>query len=196
MSSFFNISDFEARLAEFDALRPADRVERGVMDRIQPAYADEWPSQLHPNVRSALVGTGTPQPYQHQAEAITKALSGADVVMESPTASGKTLAFTVPMLHALKESPGSHAMMIYPMKALAFDQREQIRQICKPLGIESWPYDGDTGNEEKGAIRQQPPQILLTNPEYLNMSFLGQREAWDKTSDGAKFLRNLRRLLR
>ncbi|MXY21843.1 MAG: DEAD/DEAH box helicase [Dehalococcoidia bacterium] len=192
MSSFFNINDFEARLTEFDALRPADRIERNVLDRIQPAHADEWPSQLHPHVRRALVSVGIAQPYQHQADAITKALSGADVVMESPTASGKTLAFSVPMLHALKESPGSHAMMIYPMKALAFDQREQIRQLCKPLGIESWPYDGDTGDEEKRAMRQWPPHILLTNPEYLNMSFLGQREAWDKTQGGHKFLLNLR----
>ena len=192
MSSFFNINDFEARLTEFDALRPADRIERGELDRIQPAYADEWPSQLQPDVRHALVGAGISQPYQHQADAITKALSGTDVVMESPTASGKTLSFTVPMLHALKESPGSHAMMIYPMKALAFDQREQIRQLCKPLGIESWPYDGDTGDEEKRAMREWPPHILLTNPEYLNMSFLGQRDAWDKTQGGHKFLRNLR----
>ena len=83
-------------------------------------------------------------------------------------------------------------MMIYPMKALAFDQREQIRRLSQPLGIESWPYDGDTGEEAKGWLRQQPPKILLTNPEYLNMSFLGARESWDRHSEGAKFLRNLR----
>ena len=149
-----------------------------------------------------------PAPYQHQTDAIVKTLSGADVVMESPTASGKTLAFVAPMLHLLKETPGSHAMMIYPMKALAFDQREQVLQICQPLGVESWPYDGDTDgsdlndgnnawfNEQNGSvkaqIRQQPPHILLTNPEYLNMSFLGSRESWDKHEMGAKFLRNLR----
>ena len=61
--------------------------------------------------------------------------------------------------------------MIYPMKALAFDQREQ--KFCEPLGIESWPYDGDTLDEHKSAMRIAPPDILLTNPEYLNMSFLG-----------------------
>ena len=112
--------------------------------------------------------------------------------MESPTASGKTLAFTAPMLHALKQEAGSHAMMIYPMKALAFDQREQIRQVCQPLGIESWPYDGDTGEDIRAVLRQRPSHILLTNPEYLNMSFLGSREAWNKTEEGARFLRSLR----
>ena len=187
-----NTDRFLARLKDFDALREFDTINRGTVDRIKPDHADEWPTQLNPAVRNALVRTGIPQPYQHQADAITKSLSGADVVMESPTASGKTLAFTAPMLHSLKQNPGSHAMMIYPMKALAFDQREQIRQICQPLGIESWPYDGDTGEECRGWLRQSPPDILLTNPEYLNMSFLGSRESWSKHSEGAKFLRNLR----
>lgn len=187
-----DVDRFLDRLTEFDAIREADTINRGTVDRIMPTHADEWPRRLNPTVRDALVRSGITQPYQHQAAAIIKALSGADVVMESPTASGKTLAFAAPMLHSLKENPGSHAMMIYPMKALAFDQREQIRQICRPLGIESWPYDGDTGEEHRGWLRQQPPQILLTNPEYLNMSFLGSRESWDKHSEGARFLRTLR----
>ena len=187
-----NIQRFEARLKEFDALRDSDRIERGQLDRIQPQYADAWPAELNPAVRKALADAGIPQPYQHQANAIAKALSGADVVMESPTASGKTLAFTAPMLHALKQNPGSHALMIYPMKALAFDQREQIRQICHPIRVESWPYDGDTPDDIKSCLRENPSHILLTNPEYLNMSFLGQKEAWDKHPNGANFLRNLR----
>ena len=187
-----DIGRFLERLREFDAIRESDTINRGTVDRIKPTHADEWPRQLNPAVRGALVAAGIPQPYQHQAEAINKALTGADVVMESPTASGKTLAFTAPMLHLLKQDPGSHAMMIYPMKALAFDQREQIRRICQPLGIDSWPYDGDTGEEAKGWLRQQPSQILLTNPEYLNMSFLGSRESWDRHPEGAKFLRTLR----
>ena len=182
-----NIESFEARLKEFDALRDTDRIERGELDRIQPQYADAWPAELNPAVRKALVDAGIPRPYQHQADAIAKALSGADVVMESPTASGKTLAFTAPMLHALKQNPGSHALMIYPMKALAFDQYYQIRQICQPLGIESWTYDGDAPEHEKRVISENPTRILLTNPEYLNMSFLGWRSAWNP-----QFLQNLR----
>ena len=181
-----------SKLREFDALRDSDTINLGMVERIQPAHANEWPAQLRPEVRNALIQAGIESPYQHQFDAITRSLSGSDVVMESPTASGKTLSFTAPMLHALKDNPGSHAMMIYPMKALAFDQREQIRRICKPLGIDSWPYDGDTGDEEKQLLRQHPSHILLTNPEYLNMSFLGSRESWGRHTEGAKFLRNLR----
>ena len=180
------------KLVQFDALRDADTISRGCVERIQPAYADGWPATLDLRIRESLVAEGISRPYVHQAEAISKALGGADVVMESPTASGKTLSFVAPMLQALEQEPGSHAMMIYPMKALAFDQREQIRQICKPLGIESWPYDGDTGEEIRAVIREHPPHILLTNPEYLNMSFLGSRESWDKHPEGAKYLRSLR----
>ena len=187
-----DIDRFVDKLREFDALRDADSVNRGCLDRIQPAFADEWPTILNPQVRDSLVSAGIPRTYHHQAEAIARSLSGSDVVMESPTASGKTLSFTAPMLHALKQEPGSHAMMIYPMKALAFDQREQIRQICQPLGIESWPYDGDTGEDVRAVLRENPSHILLTNPEYLNMSFLGSRESWNRHTEGAKFLRSLR----
>ena len=208
MTSILTVRDNLARLTEFDALRSSDTIHRDVVGRISPIYSQTWPSKLNPAIRNALIQAGFRQPYKHQAAAITEALNGSDVVMETPTASGKTLAFTAPMLHVLKQNPGSHAMMIYPMKALAFDQREQIRQICQPLGIESWPYDGDTDGSAlndsqqiwsqerrestKAQIRQSPPHILLTNPEYLNMSFLGNRGAWDKSTDGAKFLRKLR----
>ncbi len=202
-----NVDHLISKLKEFDALRDADTIREGEVDRIQPAYANEWPALLNASVREAMVNSGVARPYQNQVDAIVKALSGSDVVMESPTASGKTLAFTAPMLHVLKENPGSHAMMIYPMKALAFDQRTQIRRVCEPLGIESWPYDGDTDGSDlndsntawfdaqrgsiKAQLRQQPPHILLTNPEYLNMSFLGSRESWEKHEMGAAFLRNL-----
>ncbi len=182
----FDIDRFRARLSEFDALRAGDEIHTGTLGRVQPQNADEWPAQLDSSVCDALIGAGISQPYQHQYDAIAKSLSGADVVMESPTASGKTLAFTAPMLHSLVRNEGSHALMIYPMKALAFDQRTQIEQLCQPLDINSWPYDGDTPDDVKKMLRDHPPQILLTNPEYLNMSFLGWRELW------ANFLRDLR----
>ena len=178
------IDNFVTKLREFDALRD-DEIQMDTVESIEPQYADEWPSELDSSVRNALINAGIPRPYQHQTDAISKSLSGADVVLESPTASGKTLAFTAPMLHSLVRNEGSHALMIYPMKALAFDQREQIEQLCQPLSIESFPYDGDTDKEHRELLRHYPIPILLTNPEYLNMSFLGHRDSWDS------FLRKL-----
>ena len=181
-----NIEKFKTQLREFDALRDDDEIQTGTVECIQPQYVQEWPSELHPSVSNALIRAGITSPYKHQAEAISKSLNGADIVLESPTASGKTLAFAAPMLDALVSNPGSHALMIYPMKALAFDQREQIEKLCEPLRIESFPYDGDTDKEHRNLLRKHPIPILLTNPEYLNMSFLAYKEQWEG------FLRNLR----
>ncbi|MCY3691587.1 MAG: DEAD/DEAH box helicase, partial [Chloroflexota bacterium] len=181
-----DIGNITAQLTERDALRDSDTIKTGVVERIQPQHADSWPTQLDSYVRDAMASVGISQPYQHQADAIARSLDGVDVVMESPTASGKTLAFTAPMLHSLVRNEGAHALMIYPMKALAFDQREQIRQVCEPMSVESWPYDGDTPDDIKKMLRDNPPHILLTNPEYLNMSFLAWAGLWEN------FLRNLR----
>lgn len=183
-----DIERLKDQLKEFDALRDDDTMRTGTVERIEPQYADGWPAQLDLSIRDALCDVGVPRPYQHQADAISRVLEGVDVVLESPTASGKTLAFTVPMLDSLVCNPGSHALMIYPMKALAFDQRSQIDQICEPLSVESWPYDGDTPEDIKKVLRSEAPQILLTNPEYLNMSFLGWREQWENYLRGLRYV--------
>ena len=180
------------RLREFDALRQNDNIRQGSQDRIEPDYAAAWPDRIHPNIVTALGKLGRPRPYQHQADAIDQSMDGVDVVMESPTASGKTLAFAVPMLDTLLRDGTAHALLLYPTKALALDQRGAIHEICEALEggrkVESWPYDGNVREEERAAIRQQPPAMLMTNPEYLNRSFLAHREQWEQNG----FLRGLK----
>ena len=181
-----------ARLKEFDALCDGDKIERGSVERIQPEYADSWPADIHPSIIEALEALGRPRPYKHQAEAIERSLSGADVVMESPTASGKTLAFAVPMLDALVRDPKAHALLVYPTKALALDQREAIHDLCDKLSgvrkIESSPYDGNTPTDQRAAILKTPRAVLMTNPELLNLSFLMNRAKWERNG----FLRGLK----
>ena len=160
-------------------MRSADRIQQEVLDPVEPEYADSWPVEIHSSLRNELIQSGIKTPYKHQSDAIRKSLEGNDVVLESPTASGKTLAFTVPMVDSLLRKPDSHALMIYPMKALAFDQREQLRKLCDPFDIDSWPYDGDVDQEHRRLLRNNPPRILLTNPELLSMSFLAYREQWE-----------------
>ena len=172
----------ERRLMELDALRDSDSIQSDSVDRIEPQYADGWPALLSPQVRQAAEKAGIERLYRHQYEAIEKSLSGKDVVMESPTASGKTLAFTLPMLHALKEEPNTHALMIYPMKALALDQLQQLWKMTAPMGLDAFTYDGDTGAELREELRRNELEfdILLTNPEYLNRSFLLYKDKWEK----------------
>ena len=182
-----DIAEFRKNLIENNALCDGDEIKTETVTRISPQYAAEFPSQLHSSVRDALIESGITQLYQHQAEAIELSLSGTDVILESPTASGKTLAFTAPMLDSLVRNTQARALMIYPMKALALDQRSQIQDFCDLLSIESSPYDGDTDSEHKDLLAANPPGILLTNPEYLNESFLAWPKRWDDS-----FLRHLR----
>ena len=119
-----------------------------------------------------------------------QALQGANVVLQAPTASGKTLAFQIPMLESLCQ-PGVHALMLYPTKALALDQREQLTRLTSAMPgteIDSWWYDGDTDHEHRTVLRKNPPPILITNPDMLHNSFLGHSEQWSKFYRGLKWV--------
>ena len=186
-----SFDDLIRHLRDLDALRDDDTVHTGSLDSIRPEVLPDWPPEVHPEVRTKLASIGLQHPYQHQYDAVQQSIAGQHVVLESPTASGKTLAFTVPMLDALYRSPRGHALLIYPMKALAFDQQNQLAELGKSLEVESWPYDGDTPDHEKEVLRGRPCHALLTTPDYLNMAFLGHKEQWINNG----FLPNLRHVV-
>ena len=165
-------------------------MSQATLNAIAPTYADSSVfGLLSPALVTALRQAGISRLFQHQAEAIVKAANGNNVVLQAPTASGKSLAFQVPMLEALAVDSNAHALMIYPNKALALDQRDQLMNLVKHIPgrrIDSWWYDGDTERETRGLLRQEPPSILITNPEMLNYSFLGNADLWEQ------FLQNLK----
>ncbi len=186
-------------LREFDALRDQknqtkpDHVELRKITRCAPAYASgDVYQDLPQSIQSALHASGITALYEHQADAIRHAVAGENVVLESPTASGKTLCFLIPMVMSLLEEPQSHGLLLYPMKALSNDQRRQIRGFVKHLGnrgrdLSPWMFDGDTPTEHRRWLKQDPPAMLLTNPEMLHLSFLGWSEQWEE-----RLLRRLR----
>lgn len=92
MNHDFEADRFLVKLTDFDALRQGDTIKTGVLDRIEPSYAQEWSVQLNPKVRDAMVAAGISVPSRHQADAIGLALTGDDVVIESPTAKGMDIA--------------------------------------------------------------------------------------------------------
>lgn len=184
----FDIDILKENLERFEALRDTDEIQTGSVDNIEPQYVKNWSLDLCQPVKDALHKAGIDKLYKHQVDAIRKSLSGVDVVLSSPTASGKTLAFTVPMLDALVRNRGSHALLIYPMKALAFDQRAQIEALGSFLSIEVETCDGDTSAKRKRELKENPPQILLTNPEGLNINFLGWRDHWETVLKNLKYL--------
>lgn len=180
-----------ATLRRFDALRDGEAGKDAVHQRSLPAVAPTYAEAsffdgLAPVTVEALRRSGIDRMYRHQTAAIQHALDGANVVLQAPTASGKTLAFQVPMLQSLRE-PGTHALMIYPNKALALDQRDQLMKISGP-DIESWWYDGDVDHEQRRAIRTTPPSILITNPDMLHSSFLGHADKWGMFYPGLRWV--------
>ena len=179
------MDDLLKALREFDALRDGqmgdDVVSRRVLGSIAPEYAPGDPGEgLGQRLKAALAELGITRLYRHQADAVAQALAGSNIVLQAPTAGGKTLAFQLPMLEALCE-PGAHALMLYPTKALALDQREQLTRLTGAMPgpeIDSWWYDGDTDREHRTLLRKSPPPILITNPDMLHNSFLGHSEQW------------------
>ena len=189
------MDDLLEALREFGALRDGhfgnDAVRQRSLPAIKPVYADASAiGRLPSRMQGALRSCGIEKLYQHQADAIEHALAGSNVVLQAPTASGKTLAFQIPMLESLKRF-GTHALMVYPNKALALDQREQLLRLTRHMRgsrIESWWYDGDVTSVERKALRDSPPSILITNPDMLHMSFLGHTELWSRFLEGLRWV--------
>ena len=107
--------------------------------------------------------------YEHQCDAINACSDGSNVIITTPTASGKTLAFNIPVLSCLNESSVARALYIYPMKALANDQLASLERMARYTGIEAKPaiYDGDTPQSRRAAIRDHA-RIIITNPYELH----------------------------
>lgn len=189
--NLLTIGDLEERLCSIDALRPAtDGIQSGALPAIEPKFADEaYLSTLSPRLESAVRNMGIQRLYQHQAAAITSILSGDNVVIATPTASGKTLCFNIPITEILTANRNAHALVLHPMKALTNDQRFQLEHLWRSSDhheLRSWVYDGDTPQDHRAVIRKAPPQVIFTNPEMLNMTFLGRYDLW------LGFLRQLR----
>lgn len=174
-------------LYDFDALREGDQISQDIADRVEPTFADTSVfQQINPKIVRALRRQGVNSLYTHQGKAIDEALQGKNIVLEAPTASGKTLSFSIPMMQNLLEDPGGHALMMYPMNAVANDQRDQLAHILESVGLSSAAYNGDTRQSTRKRLRDSPPDILITNPEMLHFTFLGWNKLW------TSFLKNLR----
>jgi len=133
-----------------------------------PSFA-AIPPALHESLHRALRQRGIAQLYTHQVQAVDAALSGQHVVVATPTASGKSLCFHLPVLHALIEDPQATALFIYPTKALSRDQEHNLRELMKDSELSSGAmvYDGDTPADARRAARERC-RVVLTNPDMLH----------------------------
>ncbi|MDX9818569.1 MAG: DEAD/DEAH box helicase, partial [Desulfococcus multivorans] len=141
-------------------------------------------------LRKILTAAGINRLYRHQAAAVDMIRTGRHVVVATPTASGKSLVYNLPVLERILENPDSRALYLFPLKALAQDQ---LRTFSAMLGksdvlkkATGAIYDGDTSAWHRRRIREKPPNVIFTNPEMLHLSLLPYHEKW------AGFLSNIK----
>jgi DEAD/DEAH box helicase domain-containing protein len=163
-----------------------------------------FPAGLDPRLVAALASRGVDQLYTHQAEAIEHALAGRHTVVITPTASGKTLCYNVPVLDAILKDGSSRALYLFPTKALAQDQLAQLQAICETIdsqgtdlvtgsdpgrfsGIGAFTYDGDTPQDARRTIRSRA-HLVLSNPDMLHSGILPHHPRWAKLFENLRYV--------
>ncbi|MFQ5465637.1 MAG: DEAD/DEAH box helicase [Thermodesulfobacteriota bacterium] len=179
-----------------------------------PVYATPEKG-LHEKVSGALAALGIERLYSHQALGIDLARQGENVVVMTPTSSGKSLVYNIPVLESIIEDPEARALYIYPLKGLEQDQLGALRELAGKAGIDAPPapppppgqdppkapraggrrafspgvaeiYDGDVSAYRRQKIRERPPSVVLTNPDMLHLALCAFHSRWEV------FFRNLR----
>ena len=141
----------------------------------------EFPENLDPRVKQTLHERGIDRPYIHQSRAIAAALSGQDFVVVTPTASGKTLCYNVPVLDSILKDESARALYLFPTKALSSDQVAELYSMIERIGadVKAYTYDGDTPASARSAIRQAG-HVVVTNPDMLHQGILPHHAKWVK----------------
>jgi len=160
--------------------------------RYFPAREAQWaefPDWIHVDVAAAYRAKGIERPYTHQAAAAEAVHAAKNVVVVTPTASGKTLCYNLPILHAILENPDTRALYLFPTKALAQDQLAELHDLNQRLenrfGV--YTYDGDTPADARRAIREKG-HIVLTNPDMLHSGILPHHTRWTRLFENLRYI--------
>lgn len=148
----------------------------------QPAQVRAIAGSVTGSMADLLMRLGYDALYTHQFEALSSIAAGRHTVVSTPTASGKTLIYNVPLFEAVARNPQARALYIFPLKALAQDQLATLDQwaaMAGPQGPVAAVYDGDTNAYQRRKIRQKPPNVLFTNPEMVHLSLLAYHDKWE-----------------
>jgi DEAD/DEAH box helicase domain-containing protein len=156
----------------------------------RPARYAPVPDEIDPRLRDALARRGVAQFYSHQAEAIGHVLAGRNVVVTTPTASGKTLCYNVPVLNTILADSSARALFLFPTKALAQDQLAELHELCGAIvggGIAVHTYDGDTPADARRTIRARA-HVVLSNPDMLHAGILPHHPRWARLFENLRFV--------
>jgi len=159
---------------------------------VEAAYAP-FPSGIDQRLRAAFEARGVQQLYTHQAEAFELVARGQQVVVTTPTASGKTLCYNLPVLDRILKNPATRALYLFPTKALAQDQMAELHELVGAIGnvsgdeIGVHTYDGDTPQDARRTIRTRA-HIVLSNPDMVHSGILPHHPRWAKLFENLQFI--------
>jgi len=186
-------------LASGSALDRADTPDEIVtavrrLPAVEAAYAP-FPAGIDPRLRAAFEARGVQQLYTHQAEAFELVAQGKQVVVTTPTASGKTLCYNLPVLDRILKNPATRALYLFPTKALAQDQMAELHELVGAIGkvageenaIGVHTYDGDTPQDARRTIRTKA-HIVLSNPDMVHSGILPHHPRWAKLFENLQFI--------
>jgi DEAD/DEAH box helicase domain-containing protein len=182
------IARFEEWMADPDS--PVRAIRR---QEARPGVFAGYPEALAAPLKQALVSRGIRQLYSHQAAAFDHAAEGRNVVVVTPTASGKTLCYNLPILNRLLAEPAARAMYLFPTKALAEDQLAELQNAVdatgktSPVELRAFTYDGDTPQDARRAIRERA-NVILTNPDMLHAGILPHHTKWAKAFENLRYI--------
>jgi len=147
------------------------------------------PDTIHPNLKKALQERGISELYTHQGTAYELAKQKKSFVAVTPTASGKTLCYNLPVLQSIIEDENSRALYMFPTKALAQDQKSEINEIIEDAGVKvnSYTYDGDTASNIRQKVRKAG-HIVITNPDMLHSAILPHHTKWVSFFENLKYV--------
>ena len=144
----------------------------------RPARTVPIPDTVDPRIADALRQRGIDALYTHQAAAVERLAKGGHAVVVTPTASGKTLCYNLPVLQALLADPAARALYLFPTKALAQDQLAELEDLARALPeLRIHTYDGDTPQDARRAVRARA-NLVLTNPDMLHAGILPHHTKW------------------
>jgi DEAD/DEAH box helicase domain-containing protein len=154
-----------------------------------PGEFAAFPEGLHPKLVEVLKARGIERPYTHQREAYDAAHRGEHLVVVTPTASGKTLCYNLPVLDRILKEPDARALYLFPTKALAQDQLAELYGLISALGadIGTFTYDGDTPQDARKAIRARA-HIVVSNPDMLHKGILPHHTKWVKLFESLRYV--------
>lgn len=155
----------------------------------RPARTVPFPSCLDERLKPALAKRGIYELYTHQALSVEATARGEDVTVVTPTASGKTMCYNLPVLSAILQNEDARALYLFPTKALSADQVSELHEMIEQMGVDikTYTYDGDTPAAARKAVRQAG-HIVVTNPDMLHSGILPHHTKWVKLFENLRYI--------